>query len=108
MAKPVKALHNQQINIQLKQGLQADINTTVTKNYAVTGEPHYTTDTGVLYLFNGTENTQSGMRYTESEDVPTDVEIPNSGEFGIHKNTDDGKVYLAFNDGGTIKKVELT
>jgi len=48
---------NKDVNqIQLKRGLTADINTTGTKAMAVVGEPHYTTDTGVLYIFNGTEN----------------------------------------------------
>ena len=42
--------------LQLKQGLAADINTTATKNLAVQGEPHWTTDTNQLYVFDGNNN----------------------------------------------------
>jgi hypothetical protein len=44
------------LQLQLKQGVVANINTTATKNLAVTGEPHYTTDTKTLYIFDGTNN----------------------------------------------------
>lgn len=42
--------------IKLKTGLKANINTTATKNLAVEGEPHYTTDTSELYVFDGENN----------------------------------------------------
>lgn len=45
-----------QRQIQFKKGAEADINTTATKNNAVQGEPHYTTDTETLCVFNGTKN----------------------------------------------------
>lgn len=44
--------------IKFKSGLAANINSTVTQNLAVEGEPHWTTDTNQLYMFNGTENCQ--------------------------------------------------
>lgn len=42
--------------IQFKRGLAANINKTATVNAAATAEPHYTTDTYKLYVFNGTLN----------------------------------------------------
>ena len=45
---------NNDYHIQLKQGLAANVAATATVNQAVTGEPAYTTDTKVLYIFNGT------------------------------------------------------
>lgn len=39
---------------------------------------------------------------------PTVTELPTTREWGIHKNTSSGDVFLAYNDGGTIKKVALT
>jgi hypothetical protein len=49
-------LYNDDVKIRFRRGLAANINTAQTKKYAATGEPHYATDTGVLYIFNGTEN----------------------------------------------------
>jgi hypothetical protein len=39
---------------------------------------------------------------------PTTTELPTDKDVGIHKNTSSGSVFLAYNDGGAIKKVELT
>lgn len=39
---------------------------------------------------------------------PTTTEYPTDKDWGIHKNTTSGNVFLAVNDGGTIKKVQLT
>jgi hypothetical protein len=39
---------------------------------------------------------------------PTTTQWTNDGDWGIHVETDANKVYLAYNYGGTIKKVELT
>lgn len=47
------------------------------------------------------------MRFTSTDADPTTTEIPEGG-FGIHKNTDSGDVFLAYNDFGVIKKVALT
>lgn len=42
--------------IKVKTGLAANINATATKNLAVEGEPHWVTDTGQLYIFDGSNN----------------------------------------------------
>lgn len=39
---------------------------------------------------------------------PTTTELPADKCVGIHKNTNSGAVFLAYNDAGTIKKVALT
>lgn len=49
-------LHDTDYIFKLKQGLVASINTTATVNSAVTGEPHYTTDTKKTYIFDGSNN----------------------------------------------------
>ena len=49
-------LHTKKYIIKLKQGLASAINALATVNSAVQGEPHYTTDTEHLYIFNGTTN----------------------------------------------------
>jgi hypothetical protein len=100
-------LNRGNFKVLFRRGLQANINATATKNTATEGEPHYTTDSDVLYVFDGTVNKQAGMRFTSTAADPTTTEIPNSGEFGLHKNTTSGNVFLAYNDGGTIKKVQL-
>lgn len=51
-----KKLNNNNLQIKPKSGLDANINTTTTKNLAIDGELHYTTDENQLYYFNGTEN----------------------------------------------------
>ena len=51
-----KLLNNNPIQLRLKQGDKADINTTLTKGRAITGEPHYASDTDQLFIYNGTEN----------------------------------------------------
>lgn len=53
-------------------------------------------------------NTILGLNgYTSSAADPTTTDLATAGDYGIHKNTTSGTVYLAFNDGGTIKKVAL-
>lgn len=47
--------------------------------------------------------------YTSSTAAPSTTEYPSDKDWGIHKDTNTGSVYLAYNDGGsTIKSVELT
>jgi hypothetical protein len=46
--------------------------------------------------------------YTTSAADPSLTEYPNAGDFGVHKNTMSGDVFAAFNDGGSIVKVQLT
>lgn len=54
-------------------------------------------------------NTKLAIRgYSESTGAPTTTELPADGDCGIHKNTSSGTVFLAFNDGGTIRSVALT
>src|SRR5512142_687337 len=91
-------LHGQVIRMSLRRGLQANINTTITKRKAIPFEPHYTTDSKVLYIFDGSANKQSGMRFTSTTADPTTTEIPNDGEYGLHKNTNSGAIFLAYND----------
>jgi hypothetical protein len=98
----------QKAKLQIKNGLAANINAADTLWDAQVGEPAYTTDSKVLYIFDGVNNIQAGMRYTETTADPTTTEIPNDKEFGLHKNTTSGNVYLAFNNGGTILKVQLS
>jgi hypothetical protein len=49
-------LHSQDYSIKIKQGLDANINADATKNLAVTGEPHFATDTKQLHIFDGIQN----------------------------------------------------
>lgn len=51
----MKKFHSTDYSIQLKQGLEADVNSTATKNLAVIGEPHFTTDKKDLYIYDGTD-----------------------------------------------------
>ena len=44
---------------------------------------------------------------TSAAGVATTTQLPNSGECCVHKNTTTGFVHLAYNDGGTIKSVQL-
>ena len=51
-------LNKTDFQLKFKQGLATDINTAITKNFAVEGEPHWTTDTDILYIFDGSNNTR--------------------------------------------------
>jgi len=46
--------------------------------------------------------------YTSAAADPTTTELPNDGDWSMHKNTSSGSIFLAVNDGGVIHKVELT
>jgi hypothetical protein len=48
------------------------------------------------------------LRRTTTAADPTTTELPADTDASIHKNTTSGDVFLAYNDGGTIKKVALT
>ena len=56
----------------------------------------------------GTVSAARMSQTTSTAADPTTTEYPTSGQWGIHKNTSSGDVFLAYNDGGTIKKVQLT
>lgn len=45
--------------------------------------------------------------YTTTAAAATTTELPTAGDYGIHKNSTSGDVHLCFNDGGTIKSVQL-
>ena len=45
---------------------------------------------------------------TSSAADPSTSDLPNAGQASIHKNTASGHVFLAYSDGGAIKKVQLT
>lgn len=69
----------------------------------------------ILYAQSGVVRSRSStgltgqMLYRSSSAAdPTTTELPASGDTGIHKNTASGAVFLAYNDGGAIKKVALT
>jgi len=51
-----------------------------------------------------TEVTINGLAATQQAGVPTTAELA-AGLFGIYKDTSGGGVYLAYNDGGTIKTI---
>ena len=46
--------------------------------------------------------------YRSQNTVPNTATFPNDKDLGIHKNTSTGVISLAYNDGGTIKTVQLT
>lgn len=46
--------------------------------------------------------------YTTSIASPSVAELPNDKDFCIHEDSGLGKMYLAYNQAGVIKKVELT
>lgn len=56
----------------------------------------------------GTVSAARMSQTTSTAADPTTTEYPTSGQWGVHKNTSTGNVFLAYNDGGTIKKVQLT
>ena len=45
---------------------------------------------------------------TSSSADPTTTEYANDKDWGIHENTTSGNIYLAFNNGGTIVKTQLS
>lgn len=44
---------------------------------------------------------------TSSSSDPSISEYANDGDWGMHENTSNGNIYLAFNDGGTIYKLQV-
>jgi len=48
--------HSTNYILKIKRGLFANINTTATKNSAVEGEPHYTTDTATTFIYDDTND----------------------------------------------------
>ena len=99
-------LNNSDFKFRLFRGLASKITTTL-NDMGYEGEPYYATDSRQFYIHNGTSYLHQGIIRTTSASTPTTTEYPNDKDAGLHKNTSTSKVYLAFNDGGTIKKVEL-
>lgn len=97
----------QELQIQLKNGTASQI-TTAVNDYGLEGEPLYTTDSEQLYVHDGSGYKHQGLKRTSTSADPTTTEYPNDKDAGIHKNTTSSNVFLAYNDGGTIKKVQLT
>jgi hypothetical protein len=54
------------------------------------------------------KNNLKHLGYTSSAAAPTVTELPADKDHSIHKDTSAGTVYLAYNDGGTIKTTTLT
>jgi hypothetical protein len=54
------------------------------------------------------KNSLKHLGYTSSTAAPTVTQLPSDKDYSIHKDTSAGTVYLAYNDGGTIKTVTLT
>jgi hypothetical protein len=80
--------------IKIKSGLDADINTAVTKSLAVLGELHYATDTKILYIFDGTNNIPVSSKPVHLADADAEND-------SIYYSTDAGK--LVYKDsGGTV------
>jgi hypothetical protein len=48
------------------------------------------------------------LGYTSAAADPTTTELPTDKDLAIHKNTSSGDVFLAYNNGGIIVKVQLT
>lgn len=55
-----------------------------------------------------TMNGATLLGYTSSDDDPTILDLPGDHTWGLHKNVTSGDVFLAYNDNGTILKVQLT
>lgn len=85
-------LNKQNFRIKLKQGLEANINTDATKYQAVTGEPHYTTDTKQLYIFDGTENLR-----IPTCDTNGDILLPDSDKIFFGTGSDASILYNGTN-----------
>jgi len=78
-------LNRNPFSIRLKQGLAANINLAATRLAALLGEPHYTTDTNRLYIFDGSRNRRvHGLDMIVCADgavVVNDGQVVWSGEF---------------------------
>ena len=99
-------LNKSDFKIRLFRGTASKL-TSATNAQGYEGEPYYATDSRQLYIHNGTSYLHQGLVRTSTSADPTTTEYPNDKDAGIHKNTTSGNVYLAYNDGGTIKKVQL-
>lgn len=63
-------------------------------------------DGSIKQLAGGGDAKLVGLKSSAAD--PTTTEFPADKDWGLHKNTTSGAVYLAFNDGGVVKKVALS
>ncbi len=82
----MKFLNNIAIRLRLRRGLVANINTIATKNTAISGELHYTTDTKQLYIFNDTENVEIPHLPAATDTLYTGTFTTGSGQTVTVKN----------------------
>lgn len=90
-------LHDTDYQIQFKQGLAANINTTATKNSAVTGEPHWTTDTDTLFVFDDTQNVPAASR--------TNVTTVNAATYNVLP--EDHILHVTYTGTGAVTSIDL-
>jgi len=92
-------------NILIGSGIKSD----GTNNYMSLGDIFKgNTSTGngeVVGTFKVGGSVLRGLTTTALD--PTTTEFPNANDWGLHKNTGSGAVFLTFNDAGVIKKVAL-
>lgn len=100
-------LNNTTFSLKFLRGLASKL-TLNENNYHEQGEPFYATDSKQFYIHDGTSFKHQGLKRTSTSADPTTTEYPNDKDAGIHKNTTTSNVFLSYNDGGTIKKVQLT
>lgn len=62
---------------------------------------------GGLYI-SGSLSVTPQVQQTSSSGDPNFFTIPNNGDMTVHKNTTSGNVFFAYNDGGSVVKVQLT
>lgn len=75
----------------------------------IAGRLFVATDTWEISRDNGAtwdSIVQPLLRTTSAAD-PALTNVPTAGNAAIHKNTTTGNVFLAYNDGGTVRKVQL-
>ena len=100
-------LNNTTFSLKFLRGLASKL-TFNENSYHEQGEPYYATDSQQFYIHDGTSFKHQGLKRTSTSADPTTTEYPNDKDTGIHKNTTSGNVYLSYNDGGAIVKVQLT
>lgn len=94
--------------LRLLRGESGDL-TQAVHDYGIEGGLLYTKDTKQVYVHDGAEYLPVSIKRTSSASDPSTTELPNDKDACIHKNTNSGNVFLAYNDGGsTIVKVQLS
>lgn len=103
----MRLLNRTTFKFRFFRGDSSDIDTNL-NTLGLEGEPLHATDSKQLYTHNGTEYKQIGLTRTSAPADPTTTELTNDGDACIHKNTSSGDVFLAYNDSGSVVKVQLT